>query len=155
VDFNTACDIVINTEKGYVNNPADPGGETKYGISKRAYPDEDIVNLTPDRAKFLYLRDYWTPLQLDSLPDIVRLCIFDAAVNSGVSAATKWLQQSVGAIPDGKIGPQTSGAIRTTDPYKLVSVLNGLRIKRMISLPGFTVEGKGWMNRVSDLLVKV
>ncbi|MBI5843910.1 MAG: hypothetical protein HZB23_04475 [Deltaproteobacteria bacterium] len=45
-------------EGGYVNDPADPGGETRFGISRRAYPNEDIKALTRERAAEIYYRDY-------------------------------------------------------------------------------------------------
>ena len=40
--FERAIDKTLAWEGGYVNDPKDPGGETKYGISKRAHPDVDI-----------------------------------------------------------------------------------------------------------------
>ena len=49
--FDTAFDRLIGHEGGYVNNPADPGGETKYGISKRSYPSLNIANLTREMAE--------------------------------------------------------------------------------------------------------
>ncbi len=45
-----------------VNDPIDPGGETKYGISKRSYPHEDIKHLNLKRAAWLYEQDFWNPL---------------------------------------------------------------------------------------------
>ena len=44
MEFNDVIDKVLEHEGGYVNDPNDLGGETKYGISKRAYPDVDIFN---------------------------------------------------------------------------------------------------------------
>ena len=46
MDFDQAFERVIGHEGGYVNDPRDPGGETKYGISRRAYPGEDIAGMT-------------------------------------------------------------------------------------------------------------
>ena len=42
VTFEEIIEVVLEHEGGYVNDPKDPGGETKYGVSKRAYPNEDI-----------------------------------------------------------------------------------------------------------------
>lgn len=81
--FEPAFAIVIGIEAGYVNNPRDPGGETKFGISKRAYPNEDIQNLTLERARELYRRDYWDKCGLDALSWEMALIEFDAAVNQG------------------------------------------------------------------------
>ena len=49
--FDQVIDRVLAHEGGYVNDPDDPGGETKYGISKKAYPKIDIKNLTKEEAK--------------------------------------------------------------------------------------------------------
>ena len=64
-----------------VNNPKDPGGLTKFGISKRAYPNEDIENLTLARARELFLRDYWKPCYCDKLPESIAVVVCDTAFN--------------------------------------------------------------------------
>ena len=48
--FEEIIDNVLESEGGYVNDKDDPGGETNMGISKRAYPDLDIKNLTREEA---------------------------------------------------------------------------------------------------------
>jgi lysozyme family protein len=58
-EFNGAFEILIGHEGGYVDHPDDPGGETKYGISKRSYPEVNIAALTLDKAKAIYREDYW------------------------------------------------------------------------------------------------
>ena len=68
MSFETVVHMVLEHEGGYVNHPSDPGGETKYGISKRAYPDVDIAELTKDDAADLYKRDYWDRIKGDDLP---------------------------------------------------------------------------------------
>ena len=67
--FEEIIDRVIESEGGYVNDPDDPGGETKYGISKRAYPEIVIKDLTIKQAKQIYYEDYWTPSKADQLSD--------------------------------------------------------------------------------------
>ncbi len=57
--FEHAITITLQHEGGYVNDPADPGGETRYGISKRAFPKVDIANLTINKAKAIYKAFYW------------------------------------------------------------------------------------------------
>ena len=80
--FDTAFLDTIGLEKGYVNDPNDPGGETKYGISKRSYPNIDIKNLTLAEAKVIYKRDFWNKLKLDKVNNIqIAGEIFDTAVN--------------------------------------------------------------------------
>ena len=81
-------------EGGYVFDKNDPGGETKWGISKRAYPNLDIANLTADQASDIYAQDYWLKAGCDSLPLPYCTVVFDSAVNDGVSTATYWLKQA-------------------------------------------------------------
>lgn len=95
-DFNRSLDFVLRWEGGYTNDPSDPGGETKYGISKRAYPNLDIRNLTRGGAAYIYRKDYWEMIGADSMPDPLALVVFQAAVNCGVSRANKWLDASGG-----------------------------------------------------------
>src|SRR5690349_449891 len=118
MNFDQAFEALLGHEGGYVNNPADPGGETKFGISKRAYPGEDIRNLTLDRAKAIYLRDYWGPAGCDAAPDAIRFDLFDMAVNSGIKAAMKCLQKAAGCGEDGILGPQTQRAVAAMDPER-------------------------------------
>ena len=79
--FDTAVTAVLSYEGGYVNDPNDPGGETNWGISKRAYPNLDIRNLTRDRAIQIYRRDYWDSLGCDQFPPAIVIALFDSAVN--------------------------------------------------------------------------
>ena len=66
--FETAVDFILSVEAGLVNDPSDPGGLTKFGISQRAYPDVNIRDLTLDGAKTLYRKDYWNRCSCDKLP---------------------------------------------------------------------------------------
>lgn len=92
--FDAAFQIVVGIEAGYVNDPQDRGGETKYGVSKRAYPELDIQNLTLAEAKAIYLRDYWERAGCNLLSWERALCVFDCSVNQGVGTARTLLQQS-------------------------------------------------------------
>ena len=76
-EFDKIIEVVLEHEGGYVNDPDDAGGETRYGISKRAYPDENIKELTVDRAKELYKRDYWDRFRVGARPDSVKPIYFD------------------------------------------------------------------------------
>jgi lysozyme family protein len=80
-------------EGGLANLKGDSGGLTKYGISSKAYPGEDITNLTLDRAKFLAKRDYWFPMRLDTVNcQALANTLFDFAIHAGVRTVTKKLQ---------------------------------------------------------------
>ena len=107
-----------DVEGGFGNDPDDAGGETKYGISQKAYPDENIRELTPGRAAFLYHRDYWRPIRGDELPIVLAVALFDSAVNSGVSGSIVRFQLALNKLglgpvkSDGLMGPQTIRAAK-------------------------------------------
>jgi lysozyme family protein len=149
MNFDAAFEKLLGHEGGYVNNPADPGGETKFGISKRSYPAEDIAGLTIDRAKAIYLRDYWGPAGCDALPDAIRFDVFDTAVNSGVRTAVKLLQRAVGETEDGVIGPRTLQAVGSMTGPRLAARFNGARLAYMTDVPAWTSFGRGWARRIA------
>lgn len=97
-DFETAVNEVLGEEGGYVNNLSDPGGETKWGISKRAFPDVDIVNLSRDDAKALYKAHYWTPLEAYALGSQFRRIAFECAVNQGLGRCKALLDAAKGQL---------------------------------------------------------
>lgn len=112
--FEEAIGVILYHEGGYVNDPVDPGGETKYGISKRQYPNLDIKGLTSDEAKEIYYTDYWKKGKVEELPPMLRLPYFDMVVNMGKRRAVKILQRALtgkgcDTKVDGGIGPQTIG----------------------------------------------
>lgn len=151
MNFDKAFEIIIGHEGGYVHDYRDPGGETKFGVSKRAYPAEDIKNLTLDRAKVLYKRDYWDALEAEMLPVSARLMVFDCAVNCGVGAAKKLLQRAAGTKDDGIIGPATRRAIDTT--VDLPMKFAGQWLQYYTDLKHFDIYGRGWIRRVSKDLI--
>ena len=91
--FDSAVEFVINQEgREYENNPNDPGGETKYGISKRSWPSVDIKNLTESQAKDIYRKNYWDALECDKYGDYkLATIVFDSGVNCGVAITKKWI----------------------------------------------------------------
>ena len=91
-EFEEAVKFVLSWEGGYVNDPIDPGGETNFGISKRAHPDEDIENMTLERAKEIYHDEYWEPAA-GNLSWPLSLVYFDTAVLHGPGAAEFWLDK--------------------------------------------------------------
>ena len=148
MNFDKAFEIIIGHEGGYVNDHRDPGGETKYGISKRAYPALDIYNLTLNQAKDIYKRDYWDAVEAESIPGAARLMVFDCAVNTGVTMAKKLLQRAVGTKDDGIIGPKTRAAISNTPD--LAMKFAGFWLQYYTDLPGWPTYGKGWTRRVAN-----
>ena len=95
--FNNIIEVVLQHEGGYVNDPNDLGGETKYGITKSFYPDVDIKNLTKEQAKHIYHTDYWRRAKCDEVPPHLRHIYFDMCVNFGQGGAVKVLQRTANA----------------------------------------------------------
>lgn len=151
--FEKAFAIVIGIEGGYSNNPNDAGGETKYGISKRAYPNLDIRNLTLEAARGIYKKDYWDRVRGDLLPAPMALIVFDAAVNSGVGQAIKWLQEAVGAHADGVIGPVTLAAVQAHSGRgaALIAEYMAQRNVFLAGLPSWRSFSLGWSRRMAAL----
>ena len=153
VDMTAAGAInhILVFEGGYVNDPDDAGGPTRFGISARAYPDLDIRRLTRRQAIRIYERDYWTPLRCEELPLVLRLPVLDAGVNQGVAAATRMLQGVTNAEVDGILGAETLESVRshpaTQDAadFTLARIerYNGLAIKRRSNRKFLS----GWIER--------
>jgi lysozyme family protein len=150
MDFDRAFEKLIGHEAGYVNHPADPGGETKFGISKRSYPMEDIRALTLARAKELYRRDFWIPAGCETLPEAIRFDVFDMAVNSGVRQAIRTLQAAVGTAPDGLLGVVTLRAAQTMSGDRVLMRFGAARLLFMTNLSTWDKFGKGWTRRVAE-----
>ena len=155
VTFILAAEGGLRADGGYVWHPNDPGGETKYGISKRAYPREDIKHLTQERAIALYHRDYWRAAHCQEWPAGVGLAVLDAAVQHGYRTAIELLQEVTGVKPDGLVGPKTRAAVHGADPEWLVArlVLRRARFYARIlrNKPTQSVFIEGWHNRLRDL----
>lgn len=153
--FDAAFKTLIGHEGGYVNDPRDPGGETKFGISKRAHPKEDIRNMTLERAKEIYLADYWIPAGCDRLPPDIAFDLFDTAVNSGVRPAVMMLQEALGATMDGVVGPVTIAKAKAMDPYALRCAFNAIRLRFMTDTRVWQTFGRGWARRIANNLARV
>lgn len=135
MNFDIAFGLVVDIEGGYKPATADdPGGETKYGISKRQYPAEDIPNLTLDRAKFLFQRDYWNAHKCDTLEWGKALLVFDCAVNGG--PAERWYSMYGGQrLADFAVSFQAEHA------------------QYLASLRNWPTEGRGWMRRLFKIFL--
>ena len=153
MDFDKAFDLLIGHEGGYSNDPNDPGGETKFGISKRQYPNLDIKNLTLDHAKAIYLTDYWTKALCPELPDPLQFQVFDTCVNSGPRQATVLLQRALGVEADGVAGPVTRQALaEISSTVELAIRFNAARLRFLAGLPNWDSFGRGWSRRIASNL---
>lgn len=130
-NFERAFQLIVGEEGGYSNDPQDPGGETKFGICKRSYPNVDIQQLTLDQARGIYKRDYWDKLHLDTQPWHIALLMFDAGVNQGVGAASA-VYEKVSA----------KGVETFTVEFQAERAL------RYAKLESFQRFGRGWMRRL-------
>jgi len=142
--FDLIMNAVLKHEGGYVNDPDDKGGETKYGITKYRYPDLDIKNLTRSQAIAIYKRDFYVPMEISKIEDInLALQYIDTAVNAltvqqGIDRAKRFMQQAL--------------EIKKTSNKSLVEIYKDIRKNFYRSLvtknPVYEKFINGWLKRV-------
>jgi lysozyme family protein len=157
-NFDDAFAALMANEGTYSNNPADPGGETMYGITKRVAVANgyagDMKALPLALAQAIARKLYWSPCGCDQYDPNLAFQVFDAAYNSGVTQASQWLQRAAGVTPDGLIGAKTVAAIRAQDWRGVAFRFIGLRLAFYAALPTWTTFGKGWTNRIANNLAR-
>ena len=141
--FDLAIPTILRHEGGWVDDPADPGGETNFGISMLIVRREGLTPkdlgipsfapgsmklMTKDTAKALYRRLFWDRYGYDQIDDqVVATKVFDCAVNCGPGRSHRMIQKAANKISDsaivvdGILGPQTVKAINSCEPEKLVT----------------------------------
>lgn len=165
-EFTRAHAFVAKWEGGFVDNPHDPGGATKWGITIRTLISKgldlnndgvinrrDILDMTPEQALDIYWQDYWVASACPRLPAPLALMHYDCAVNQGVGRAARVLQATVGVKVDGIIGPKTlaaTGALWKRHPHKLLSEYAARRAVHYSSLALVVRFGLGWFRRLFD-----
>lgn len=158
-NFAEALQKLLVHEGGFVNHPADPGGMTNLGVTKKVWEEwvghpvdeKQMRNLTPEKVAPLYRAKYWNKIKADELPTGVDYVVFDAAVNSGPGRAAKWLQACVRVEVDGEIGPKTLAAVNAFDANQLIEDYAKRRLSFLIDLPTWNTFGKGWGRRVAEV----
>ena len=161
-NWQKSFELMLKSEGGYVNNPADPGGMTNLGVTKatwenwvgRESDEAEMRGLTPEKVEPLYKKKYWDAVRGDELPMGLDYLMFDFAVNAGAGRAIKTLQTAVGVTPDGGFGPMTMAAVQAVDPNELIERFSQAKEDFYRSLTTFATFGKGWLNRVADVKVK-
>lgn len=148
---------VFPYEGGYLSPEAaadqgDPGGETHWGISKRAFPNINIKTLTRDQAIDIYRTEYWEKIHGEELPNAIAYAMLDAAINSGWTRSIMWLQHAAGVADDGKFGPITRKAIQEADPADLMLKISGDRLEFMTRLSNWATNSRGWARRIAQNL---
>lgn len=141
-DFNTALARVLSYEGGYVNNPADPGGATNYGVTQKVFdawraahgqPATSVRNITAADVKSIYFRNYWLASGADKLPMPLALVHFDAAVNTGVGQAGRFLAKADG------------------DSTRYLAIRRDFYKDLAVSKPALAQFLPGWLKRVQSL----
>lgn len=158
-NFSASLALTLEFEGGYSDHPADPGGATKYGITRavladwrgRAVSKADVQAMTRSEAEAIYRRNYWDGVGGDELPGGVDAVVFDYAVNSGPDRASRALQSAVGVVADGIVGMDTVNAACADDPARLVRAICQQRRGFLGRLKIFPVFGRGWLRRVERL----
>ena len=159
--FQQAIRITLQNEGGLVNNPADPGGLTKFGISQRSYPTLDIRNLTVAQATAIYYRDFWSKYPYDQIIFVPLACkVFDTCVNLGQARGIKLLQRclqvngSPTIIADGGFGPGTLKAINNTDGPTLIAAYRGAQAAYYNAVVAANPQDqqflRGWLARAAQ-----
>jgi lysozyme family protein len=164
-DFNTPLPFVLKWEGGYSNHSQDRGGETKYGITNNTFnkaKEQGIIDsslatvrdLSLQDAKNIYEIEYWNKINGNALPSDLSVAVFDTAVNMGVTASVKMLQDILGVSQDGIVGPQTLSAIENYNGNLVSDLLNARETRYMEIAEKDQRQNaflKGWLNRVNDL----
>ncbi|MDR7006095.1 glycoside hydrolase family 108 protein [Paraburkholderia strydomiana] len=154
--FDDAFSALLGNEGGYVDNPADPGGATRWGVTERVarawgYAG-DMKDLPIETAKAIAKKNYWDAYQCDQFDPRIGFQVFDAAYNGGKPA--QWLQQAAGVTADGVIGSITVAAVRAADPMKIIMRFAAYRLQYLGNLSAWPTFGHGWANRIANNLIR-
>lgn len=158
-DFEKAIALTLVHEGGFVDNPADPGGATKYGVTQKDMPGVNIADITPAQATEYYREHYWKPLYSEIVDQSVASKLFDMGVLFGIGEAVKLLQIVLQTayptlVIDEEFGPTTLGYVNDAEPqsllsaYKTALVTYTLRI--VTNKPALRVFTAGWGRRINS-----
>ena len=161
-NYQKCLAIILHHEGAYLNHPKDPGGMTNLGVTKRVYEDwvgysvseHTMQNLTEEDVAPIYKKNYWDRIKADELPSGLDLCVFDFGVNAGTGRAAKYLQNLIGTVADGGIGPNTLRALANyVDSEGVESAIKNYQAERQSyyeKLKTFETFGRGWTRRVEE-----
>lgn len=114
---------IVAREGGFVNDPADPGGATNFGVTigtlRGLQPGAtvaDLKALTRQDAADIFVKYYYQRPKINLLPMPLQASVFDMYVNSGRNAI-EVLQQLLAKFEqpttvDGALGPNTAAAVK-------------------------------------------
>jgi lysozyme family protein len=156
--FEAAFAALMNNEGGYSNNPADPGGETMWGITaavaRRHGYTSAMRDLPQATAAVIAHAEYWVPAGCDKLGTRLAGQVFDGAYNSGVGQSVRWLQQAADSVVDGAFGPKTAQACNALGEDTLIARYNAYRLRFLTQLSTWPTFGRGWANRIATNLLR-
>jgi lysozyme family protein len=157
-NFQECLVKVLKHEGGFVNHPKDPGGMTNLGVTKKVWEewigheaDEKAMRaLTPELVGPMYEMKYWRTSYCEKLPRGLDLLVFTMAVNSGSGRSVKLLQDAIGVVADGVIGPNTMAKINEANVETLIDKFSEARTAFYKGLKTFPVFGSGWLSRTES-----
>ena len=157
--FQRCAAFVLQKEGwgAYTDDPKDPGGPTRWGVTLQALTQHrgractaaEVEALGEPEALAIYRAAYWDAAGGDGLPAGIDLMCFDAAVNQGVGRAVRFLQAAAGAVIDGVAGPATLAAATAANPDSLIDRIKQERATAYWDAPGWSEYGHGWANRLT------
>lgn len=176
-NFKEAYDITAKYEGGYVNDPADAGGETIFGIARNAWPNLNMWKILDEykqknlkgkelenachanndfirEVETVYHTQYWFEIWGDKIENQkVANAIYDFAVNTGVNRAVRYAQLASGCNADGVMGNKTLEAINNCEDF--TNKYADLRCKFYTDLANKRPSNKkflnGWLKRANGL----
>ena len=169
--FEACLPFILAREGGKVDDPADRGGRTAYGITQRTYDswrggsadDMDVWDITRQQVANIYKSLYWTLAHCDDLPAGLDLAVFDAAVNHGVSRSVKFLQRALAVTEDGVFGVDTKSAMESDQSAgalpelidTCISIRRSFYHALVVRQPSQERFARGWENRLQALAAAV
>ena len=152
--FIREVEKVLEHEGGYSKDRDDAGGGTKLGISTRAFPDTNILDLTKADAIKIYWEFYWKKFKIEMLPEHLQGITFDMVVNKG-GRGVKILQKAANdknikdklITVDGRIGRMTAEACQNLEIDRVVAY-NVLHYAKIVQKkPSQMKFWYGWFRR--------
>ena len=172
--FDKIFPVILQNEKGFVNDLSDPGGATKYGVSLRFLKSvgdydydldgdgdidiDDIRLLKIEDAKEIFYGRFYAPLRLDELKnEKLALEVIDHAINAGMKSAVKILQSIAGTKVDGIMGQKTIAAANTfldNIALRYADARKDWYLDLIEDKPHYAKYQAGWINRVNNTYKK-
>lgn len=167
--FRIALDIALSFEGGYVNDPADRGGATKWGVTQAVYDafrrkkglaPRPVIEMTPEEMQEIYFVGYWETGKCALIPAPLDIAHFDACINHGPVTAWKLMQRAIGVKDDGIPGSKTMEALGQWDINQLIwrwlQVRADFYCRIVAANPSQAKFIRGWINRrVFELFEKM